>query len=96
MRDKKTTELRHRWQWLFWETLIIVLGVLIAFAVNDFWSDRHDRELEMQYRKRFHADLESDEKLDSELDNAVSRKLLALDAIAPVAVGSKLTSAKPT
>ena len=87
MRDKMTIKLRDRWHWLFWETLIIVLGVLIAFAVNDYWSDRQDRELEIQYLKRVYADLKSDEKQVSELDNAVSRKLLALDAIAPVVRG---------
>lgn len=87
MRDKMTIRLRDRWRWLFSETLIIVLGVLIAFAVNDYWTDRQDRQLELQYLKRVHADLESDLQLVSELDAAASRKLQALDAIAPVVRG---------
>ena len=61
MRQKDFSEIGTRWRWLFWETLIIVLGVLIAFAVNDFWSDRLDRELEIQYLKRLHADIKTDE-----------------------------------
>jgi hypothetical protein len=70
---------------LFWETLIIVLGVLIAFAVNDYWSNRQDRQLELQYLKRIHADLASDQKWVSEYYvNDVARKLEALDTIAPV------------
>lgn len=85
MRQKDFGEIGTRWRWLFWETLIIVLGVLIAFAVNDYWSDRKDRELELQYLKRLHADLKSDEKWVTDYsENAIPTKMAALDAIAPV------------
>ena len=52
MRQNDLGKIGTRWRWLFWETLIIVIGVLIAFAVNDYWSDRQDRQLELQYLKR--------------------------------------------
>lgn len=90
MRQKDLDKIGTRWRWLFWETLIVVIGVLIAFAVNDFWSDRRDRQLELQYLKRVHADLKSDEKWVSEYYvNAVGRKMEALDAIAPVVRGTE-------
>jgi hypothetical protein len=86
--SKQIGEIEARWRWLFWETLIIVLGVLIAFAVNDYWSERQDRELELQYLKRLYADLKSDEEWVSNfIENGIPRKMAALDAIAPVVHG---------
>ena len=88
VRQKDFSQIGARWRWLFWETLIIVLGVLIAFAVNDYWSDRQDRELELQYLKRLHGEIKSDEEWVSEYyASAISRKMEALDAIAPVVRG---------
>ena len=88
MRQEEFSGIGTRWRWLFWETLIIVLGVLIAFAVNDYWSDRQDRELELQYLKRLHADLKSDEAWASDsFEYTIARKMAALDAIAPVVRG---------
>jgi hypothetical protein len=88
MRQNDPGKIGTRWRWLFWETLIIVIGVLIAFAVNDYWSDRQDRQLELQYLKRVHADLKRDEDwVSAYYVGAVSRKMAALDAIAPVVRG---------
>ncbi len=88
MRQKDFSEVGTRWRWLFWETLIIVLGVLIAFAVNDYWSDRLDRELEIQYLKRLHADIKTDEEwVTGYLERPMKIKMAALDAIAPVIRG---------
>ena len=85
MRRKGLDEIGTRWRWLFWETLIVVLGVLIAFAVNDYWSDRNDRELELQYLKRLHSDLKNDEKWVTDYaENAIPTNFKALDTIAPV------------
>ena len=65
-----------------------MLGVLIAFAVNDFWSDRLDRELEIQYLKRLHADIKTDEAWTTNYNQgSIIRKMAALDAIAPVVRG---------
>ena len=88
MRQKDFHEIGTRWRWLFWETLIIVLGVLIAFAVNDYWSDQQDRELELQYLKRLHGDLKGDEAwATGYYAGAMTAKFKALDAIAPVVRG---------
>ena len=90
MRQRDFSGIGTRWRWLFWETLIIVLGVLIAFAVNDFWSDRQDRVLEIQYLKRLHADIRSDEEWTTNYNQGqIIRKMAALDAIAPVVRGRK-------
>lgn len=88
MRQKEFVNIGKRWRWLFWETLIIVLGVLIAFGVNDYWVDRQDRELEIQYLKRLHADIKSDERWVSEyIETRLVTKFAALNAIAPVVRG---------
>ncbi len=88
MRQKDFGNIGQRWRWLFWETLIIVLGVLIAFGVNDYWTDRQDRALELQYLKRLRADLNSDiEWLKRYNAGAMRRKFAALDAMAPVVRG---------
>ena len=88
MRQKDFHEIGTRWRWLFWETLIIVVGVLIAFAVNDFWSDRLDRELEIQYLKRLHADIKTDEDWTTNYNQgSIITKMAALDAIAAVVRG---------
>jgi len=90
VRQKDFGEIGARWRWLFWETLIIVLGVLIAFAVNDYWSDNNDRELELQYLMRLHSDLKSDEEwVTNYKKNAIPIKMAALDAIAPVVRGKQ-------
>ena len=83
-------EIGVRLRWLFWETLIIALGVLIAFAVNDYWSDRSDRELELQYLNRLHSDLKGDEAWVVNFNkNSIPTKMAALDAIAPVVRGKQ-------
>ena len=88
MRQKDFSGIGTRWRWLFWETLIIVLGVLIAFAVNDYWTDRQDRELELQYLKRLHTDLKTDEAWVTGYNQGpIKAKFKALDAIAPVVRG---------
>ncbi len=85
---RQFSEIGTRWRWLFWETLIIVVGVLIAFAVNDYWSDQQERELEIQYLKRVHAELKRDEAWVSGYnEGAMKAKFAALDAITPVVRG---------
>jgi len=85
VRQKDIADVGKRGRWLFWETLIIVLGVLIAFAVNDYWSDRQDRELEIQYLKRLLTDIKGDEQwLIDYIERPLVRKFDALNAIAPV------------
>jgi len=90
VRRKDFGETAARWRWLFWETLIIVLGVLIAFAINDYWSDRNDRELELQYLMRLHSNLKGDEEwAKNYVENSIPIKMAALDAIAPVVRGKQ-------
>ena len=38
-----------RLHWLVSETLVIVLGVLIALGLDDYWTDRQERDLELEY-----------------------------------------------
>ena len=70
-----------RLNWLFWETLIIVVGVLLALSVDDYWTDVQERRLEMDYLQRLRADIQADiEHADAHMAESVARKIQALDA----------------
>lgn len=77
-----------RLRWLLSETLVVVLGVLIALGLNNYWTDRQERALELQYLRRIHADVSADiELIDLWVGDLLVRKLAALDAIAPIVRG---------
>ncbi len=44
-------QIGSRASWLLSETLVVVLGVLIALGLNDYWTGREERALELQYLK---------------------------------------------
>jgi hypothetical protein len=77
-----------RLRWLFFETLVIVLGVLVALGINDWWTERQDRDLERAYLARMLDEVREDtkylERFSSDLPN---RKLAVLREIAPVVRG---------
>ena len=74
-----------RLHWLFFETLVIVLGVLVALAINAWWNERQDREMEREYLVRLLLEIRGDidylHRFSTELPK---RKLEALQEIAPV------------
>ena len=77
-------------RWLVSETLVVVLGVLIALGLNDYWSYRQDRELELQYLTRIHADVNADATyINQSFRVALQMKIQALDTIAPIVLGTK-------
>jgi len=76
-----------QWRWVFSETLVIVIGVLIALGLDDYWTDRQERILELQYVKRIHANATSDVAFIDQIRVRLDRKFRALDDIAPVVRG---------
>jgi hypothetical protein len=77
-----------RTRWLLSETLVVVLGVLIALGLNDYWIERQERALELQYVKRFHEDVSTDaEVIDNWFGDGLQKKLQALEEIAPIVRG---------
>lgn len=77
-----------RLQWLLSETLVVVLGVLIAISLDDYWTDRQERDLEIQYVARILEDIHADiDYVDAAIRDLWIRKLEALDAIAPIVRG---------
>ena len=77
-------------RWLLSETLVVVLGVLIALGLNDYWVFRQERALELQYLGRIHADVSADiEFSDQFVRDLLERKFQALNAIAPIVRGSE-------
>lgn len=65
----------------------MVLGVLIAIGINDYWSARQERQMEREYLTRLLEDIAADIDYVSSAQNMLDRKLQALDAIAPVVRG---------
>ena len=75
-------------RWLLSETLVVVLGVLIALWLNDYWTFRQERSLEVDYLNRIYQDIQSDiELIDQFGKSLLERKLSALDEIAAVVRG---------
>jgi len=55
------SELRElRWAHVVVELALLVLGILIALAVNDWMQDRHDAQTERQYLELLARDLDQD------------------------------------
>jgi hypothetical protein len=75
-------------RWLFAETLVIVLGVLIALGLDDSWTNRQDRLLAIDYIHRLQDDVNEDLRYirDTWLPR-LRMKQDALDAIGPVVRG---------
>jgi hypothetical protein len=77
-------------KWLFGETLVVVLGVLIALWINDYWTVRQDRNLEQEYLVRILEDVESDiVYIDNNVSQLLNTKFKALEAIGPVVHGEQ-------
>jgi hypothetical protein len=52
--------LKINWRYALGELVLIVLGILIAFWINDYGKAREDRKLEKQYIKALQAELQGD------------------------------------
>ncbi len=79
-----------RLQWLFGETFVVVLGVLTALSLDGYWTDRQERDLELQYLDRIIVDVHADvDYVENTIRNLWVRKLRILDAIAPIVRGDK-------
>lgn len=77
-----------RWHWLIGETLVVVIGVLVPLGIEQAWSDRQDRELELAYLKRIHAAVLRDiDFVDDFSRRSTTLKMDALDAVGPVVRG---------
>ena len=50
----------NKLRWLFAETLVIVLGVLIALALDDYRTDQYERRLAIDYVQRIQGDVNQD------------------------------------
>jgi hypothetical protein len=76
-------------RWLLSETLVVILGVLIALGLNDYWTLRQEKTLELEYLRRIQKDIGSDiELIDQYGKRLLERKMKALDAIAPIVRGN--------
>ena len=57
---KILTNLKENWITYGFETLVVIVGILIAFGLNNWNEGRKQRKLELNYLQRLHNDLVSD------------------------------------
>lgn len=75
-------------RWLFAETLVIVLGILIALGLDDYRTGQFERRLAIDYLHRIQEDLSRDlDYIDRVWIERLKSKRESLDIIAPVIRG---------
>lgn len=75
-------------RWFLSETVVVVVGVLLALALNDYWISRQERQLELQYLQRLQADMTGDAAYINEYyKGRIALKLKSLNSVAPVIRG---------
>jgi hypothetical protein len=75
-------------RWLFAETLVIVLGVLIALGLDDYRTNRYEQRLAIEYVQRMQNDVAQDLRyLSTSWYPRIKIKHESLDNISPVIRG---------
>lgn len=75
-------------RWFLSETVVVVVGVLLALALNDYWIAREERQLELQYLQRLETDMTGDAGYINDFyKDRIALKLKSLNSIAPVIRG---------
>ncbi len=77
-----------RWRWLVGEVIVIIIGVLAALSIEQAWSERNDRILEIEYLKTIRSAVQDDIRYVAGFSrDQLIIKMDALEAIGPVARG---------
>lgn len=72
-------------RWLIAETLVVVLGILIALGLDDYRTAQFEQRLAIEYIERMEDDLRSDlDYIANVWEPVLQRKRQALDSVAPV------------
>jgi len=75
-------------RWLIAETLVVVLGIVIALGLDDWRTERFERKLEIEYIERIQKDINRDlDYIESIWKPRLLLKREALESIAPVIRG---------
>ena len=56
-------------RWLFAETLVVVLGILIALGLDDYRTERYEQKLAIEYLHRLKADVALDLRYLNEVED---------------------------
>ena len=79
---------RDKFRWFAAETLVVVLGILIALSLDEYMSERQDRVTEIEYVKRLHGTVNADLRYVENLwIPGLRAKRNALEAVLPVVHG---------
>lgn len=80
----------QRARWFVTETLVIVIGVLIAITLDDLWNRQEELRLEIDYVRRLQEDLETERLyVENTRKPALQLKRKSLEAILPVIRGQE-------
>ena len=78
----------EKFRWLVAETLVIVLGILIALGLDDYRTGQFERGLAIDYLHRIQADLSRDlDYIDRVWIERIKSKRESLEIVAPVIRG---------
>ena len=78
----------ERLRWLIGEVFVVIIGVLAALAIDQAWSDRLDRQLELEYLKTIRGAVQADINYAADIrQTSLQRKMDAIDAVGPVVRG---------
>jgi len=77
-----------RWRWLVGEVFVVIIGILAALSIEQAWSDRLDRNLELKYLKTIRSAVQADIGfIDDYLQERLKIKMNAIEAVGPVVRG---------
>lgn len=78
-----------RWRWLVGEVIVVIIGVLAALSIEQAWSNRLDREQELEYLKTIRSAVQGDiDFVSGYLQERLKLKMDAIEAIGPVVRGT--------
>ena len=69
------------WKRLVAEVVAIVFGILLAFAIDAWWQDRADRQVEAQYLRALRDDLDASLSLLDEADASQQLQIEYLESL---------------
>ena len=75
--------LKINWRYTIGEILIVIIGITIAFALNNFKDSHQNKKLRTQYLENLRSDIHEEIKQMHTINDTISQKLQDINAIKP-------------